>query len=143
MSKIVFFSIPAYGHTNPTIEVVRSLTQRGNIVRYYSFDIFREKIEAAGGQFVSCDAYMPPTPKDFEKRVKYDFSSLIGMVTHVTVGMEASVCAELQDFRPDCIVSDSVCIWGKLFAKKMKIPMVCSTTTFNKFSNSSTFVGFT
>lgn len=27
MSKIVFFSIPAYGHTNPTIEIVRSYPQ--------------------------------------------------------------------------------------------------------------------
>jgi len=130
MSKIVFFSIPAYGHTNPTIEVVRALTQRGNTVRYYSFDMFRGKIEAAGAQFVSCDAYLPPIPKDFEYRTRYDFSSLISMITHTTVSMEVSVCTELKDFLPDCIVSDSICIWGKLFAKKMKIPMVCSTTTF-------------
>ena len=27
MSKIVFFCIPAYGHTNPTIEVVRELVK--------------------------------------------------------------------------------------------------------------------
>lgn len=27
MSKIVFFSIPAYGHTNPTIEVINELTK--------------------------------------------------------------------------------------------------------------------
>ena len=26
MSKIVFFCIPAYGHTNPTLGVVRELT---------------------------------------------------------------------------------------------------------------------
>ena len=29
MSRIVFFSIPAYGHTNPTVEVVRQLVRRG------------------------------------------------------------------------------------------------------------------
>lgn len=33
MSKIVFFSIPAYGHTNPTIEVVRELSTRGHEVK--------------------------------------------------------------------------------------------------------------
>lgn len=35
MSKIVFFCIPAHGHTNPTIEVIRELVARGNEVVYY------------------------------------------------------------------------------------------------------------
>ena len=39
MSKIVFFSMPAHGHTNPTIEVVRELVNKGNEVVYYSFYI--------------------------------------------------------------------------------------------------------
>ena len=36
MSKIVFFCIPAHGHTNPTLGVVRELTARGHEVLYYS-----------------------------------------------------------------------------------------------------------
>ena len=48
MRRIVFFSIPAWGHTNPTVEVVRQLTAQGHQVRYYSFEPFREKLEAAG-----------------------------------------------------------------------------------------------
>ena len=32
MSKIVFFSIAAHGHTNPTIQVVRELVNRGHEV---------------------------------------------------------------------------------------------------------------
>ncbi|KOR25174.1 hypothetical protein [Clostridium sp. L74] len=36
MSKIVFFSIPAHGHTNPTIAVVDELVKRRNEVWYYS-----------------------------------------------------------------------------------------------------------
>ena len=130
MSKIVFFGIPAYGHTNPTIEVVRALTSRGHEVRYYSFNAFREKIEEARAQFISCDAYLPPVLEEVERRTQYDFFSLIGMFTNITVGMSNFVCKELQEYEPDCIVSDSLCIWGKLLAKKMNIPMVCSTTSF-------------
>ena len=44
MSKIFFFCIPAWGHTNPTIPVVKELVSRGHQVRYYSFEMFREKI---------------------------------------------------------------------------------------------------
>lgn len=130
MSKIVFFSIAAHGHTNPTIEIVRALTHRGHSVRYYSYEMFRERIEAAGAVFIPCDTYMPPVMKNLERRVKYDFSGLIEMVTNVTISMEDKVCAELQDFQPDCIVADSMCIWGKLYAKKLNIPYICSTTTF-------------
>ena len=50
--RILWFCIPAYGHTNPTIEVVRELVRRGHEVRYYSFEEFRDKIEGAGADFV-------------------------------------------------------------------------------------------
>ena len=33
------FNIPAYGHTNPTLQVVSELVSRGHDVRYYSYDI--------------------------------------------------------------------------------------------------------
>lgn len=130
MNKIVFFSIPAYGHTNPTIELVRELVSRGNEVWYYSFNEFKEKIENAGAKFISCDDYIPPLlPKD-EKKVGKDFSALIEMVVDTTIALDNKVCKELQEINPDCIVSDSMSIWGKLFALKLDIPYICSTTTF-------------
>lgn len=130
MSKIVFFSIPAYGHTNPTIEVIRELTKYGHKVLYYSFDEFKEIIENAGAAFVSCDAYLPPAPPDLEKKVGKDFSALIEMLADTTMNLDEKVCTELREYKPDCIVSDSMCFWGKLFAIKLKIPYICSTTTF-------------
>lgn len=57
MSKIVFFCIPAHGHTNPTLEVVKELVRGGHQVWYYSYNAMREKIESAGAVFVSCDDY--------------------------------------------------------------------------------------
>ena len=59
MSRIVWFCIPAWGHTNPTVEVVRALTARGHQVRYYTFAPFREKLEAAGAEVRLCDEFMP------------------------------------------------------------------------------------
>ncbi|MEA5011482.1 MAG: macrolide family glycosyltransferase [Angelakisella sp.] len=130
MSKIVFFCIYAHGHTNPTIEVVRELTRRGHEVWYYSFDEFREKIEGAGAKFISCNAFLPPAPADLEKKIGRDFVSLIEMTVDTTLALEPVVCPALQEFKPDCIVSDSICLWGKLFAAKLQVPLVCSTTTF-------------
>ena len=67
MSKIVFFNIPAHGHTNPTLGVVKELVSRGHQVWYFSYNTMREKIESAGAAFVSCDDYdmeQKLTPKD-------------------------------------------------------------------------------
>lgn len=130
MSRIVFFSIPAHGHTNHTVEVVRTLAARGHRVRYYSFEEFRGRLEGAGAEFVPCDSYLPPAPRDVERRIGRDFASLIGMVVDVTVAMEERVLGELAAFRPHCIVADSLCIWGKLYAERLGVPLVCSTTTF-------------
>ena len=57
MSKIVFFCIPAHGHTNPTLGVVRELVSRGHRVIYYSYEMFRDKIEATGAELIACDDY--------------------------------------------------------------------------------------
>ena len=130
MSRIAFFSIPAHGHTNPTVEVVRTLVARGHRVRYYSFEEFRGRLEGAGAEFVPCDSYLPPAPRDVERRIGRDFASLIGMVVDVTAAMEERVLGELAAFRPHCIVADSLCIWGKLYAERLGTPLVCSTTTF-------------
>lgn len=130
MSKIVFFCIPAYGHTNPTIEVVRELTKRGHEVWYYSFSMFRKKIEGAGAKYIECDKYVPELKAEDEKKIGKDFAALIEMTVDTTIALDEKVCKELNEFHPDCIVSDSLCFWGKLFAAKLNIKYVCSTTSF-------------
>ena len=72
MSKIVFFCIPAHGHTNPTLGVVRELVERGHEVLYYSYNSFREKLEAAGARFVSCDDY------DVEQKLGHKDATRVG-----------------------------------------------------------------
>ena len=130
MSRIAFFCIPAWGHTSPPVEVVRALTSQGHQVRYYSFAPFREKLESAGAEVVLCDGALPPAPPDLDRKVGRDFTALVQMVTDTTLALEEKVCRELETFRPEVIVSDSICFWGKLFAGKLGVPYVCSTTTF-------------
>ena len=62
--KIAWFCIPAHGHTNPTLGIVKELTSAGHQVYYFSFEMFREKIEQAGAVFIGCDGY------DFEMEDK-------------------------------------------------------------------------
>ena len=130
MARIAFFSIYAFGHTNPTLAVVGELTRRGHRVRYYSFSPFQKAIEAAGGEFVRCDAYLPPPPPDVDRQVGRDFAGLVEMITDTTLAMDGPIGRDLREFAPHCVVSDSLCFWGKLWSAKLGLPYVCSTTTF-------------
>lgn len=132
MSKIVFFCIPAHGHTNPTLGVVRELVSRGHQVWYYSYNIMQEKIESAGAIFVSCDDYdmeQKLSPKD-AVRVGKDLAFSTKILVDTTLALDDKVCTDMVQLKPDCIVADSMAVWGKAVAIKLGIPFVSSTTTF-------------
>jgi len=138
MKKIVFFCIPAHGHTNPTLGVVRELISRGHQVWYYSYHMMREKIEATGAVFISCDDYdmeQKLTPKD-SIRVGKDLAFSTKILVDTTLALDDKVCTDMEQLRPDCIVADSMAVWGKAVAMKLGIPFVSSTTTFafNQYS---------
>lgn len=138
MSKIVFFCIPAHGHTNPTLCVVSELVSQGHQVWYYSYNIMREKIESAGATFISCDdcdAEAKLSPKD-SARVGKDLAFSTKILVDTTLALDEKVCNDMEKLKPDCIVADSMALWGKAVALKLGIPYVCSTTTFafNKHS---------
>ena len=132
MARIVFFCIPAHGHTNPTLGVVKELVARGHEVRYYSYKPFREKIEAAGAKFIGCDDF------DAELRLSGAEAARLGsdlklstrVLVDTTLSLDDMVCREMEAWKPDCIVADSMAVWGKAVAKKLGIPVVSSTTTF-------------
>ncbi len=132
MSKIVFFCIPAHGHTNPTLGVVRELVSRGHQVWYYSFNVMREKIESFGATFISCDDYdteQKLNAKD-STRVGKDLAFSTKILVDTTLALDDKVCKEMKELKPDCIVADSMALWGKAVALKLGIPFVSSTTTF-------------
>ncbi|MBQ2911664.1 MAG: glucosyltransferase, partial [Clostridia bacterium] len=132
MSKIVFFCIPAHGHTNPTLGVVRELVKRGHQVWYYSYEMMREKIEGAGAIFIPCDQYDGEMKLSKAEGVKIgkDLALSIRVLVDTTLALDEIVCRHMAEIKPDCIVADSMAVWGKAAAKKLGIPFVSSTTTF-------------
>ncbi|MDE6750933.1 MAG: glycosyl transferase [Lachnospiraceae bacterium] len=131
MKKIAFFCIPAHGHTNPMLPVAAELVRRGNIVRFYSFDEFKEKIRATGAEFISCDSFLPELTKQEEINLKnVSITEMTIQDIRITLGMNDFLDKEFKSFNPDVVYTDSVCFWGKLNAWKHNVPMVVSTSTF-------------
>ncbi len=135
--RIAWFCIPAHGHTNPTLAVVRELTRAGHQVFYFSFAEFREKIEEAGASFVSCDgASLSMEDAANSDRVGKDKAFAAELLVSSTLALDGLTTRKIEEIRPDLIVSDSVAYWGKLAAMKHGLPYVSSTTTFafNRYS---------
>ena len=135
--KIAWFCIPAHGHTNPTLGLVRELTAAGHQVYYFSFEMFREKIEQAGAVFIGCDGYdFEMEDKENADRVGKDKAFATELLVSSTLALDDMTTEKVRAIRPDIVVSDSVAFWGKLVAMKHGLPYVSSTTTFafNRYS---------
>ena len=135
--KIAWFCIPAHGHTNPTLGLVKTLTEAGHQIWYFSFEEFREKIESAGAAFIGCDGYdFDMEDKENADRVGKDKVFATELLVSSTLALDEMTSRVIGEIRPDVIVSDSVAFWGKLAAMKHGLPYVSSTTTFafNRYS---------
>ena len=113
------------------LPVAAELVKRGNTVRFYSFDEFRDKINATGAEFISCDAYLPALSEQEEDGLKnISTTEMTVQDIRITLSMDGFLDEEFKTFRPDLVYTDSVCFWGKLSAWKHHVPMVVSTSTF-------------
>ena len=131
MKRVACFCIPAHGHTNPMLAVVRALVARGNRVRFYSFAPFEAAIRDTGAEFVSCDGYLSELTAAEEAGLKrVSVTEMTVQDLRITLTMDGFLDEEYAGFRPDVVFSDSVCFWGKLFAMKHGVPLVVSTSTF-------------
>lgn len=134
---IAWFCIPAYGHTNPTVGLVREMTAAGHKVYYFSFEQFRTELEAAGAVLIPCDGYPLGVDDDSAERVAKDTAFATEVMVSATLALEDMLAEQIKTLSPDLIVTDSVAHWGKLTAIKYGIPYVSSTTTFafNRYSS--------
>ena len=131
MKKIMIFCIPAHGHTNPILPVAKELVSRGDEVRFYSFDEFRDKIVKTGAEYISCDRFLAKLSKQEEENMKnVNTTEMSIQDIRITINMTEFLDSEYRSFSPDAVYSDSACFWGKLSAWKHKVPLVVSTSTF-------------
>ena len=127
MSKVVFFSIPAYGHTNPTLPLVEELVKRGEEVIYYSTNEFKEKILATGAEY---RAYVFSGHDYDSHHSGKNLSFLYYLMIKITVDQLDVLLDAIQDLKPDYIIHDAICAWGRYVAAVCKIPAISSITTF-------------
>lgn len=121
----VFFNVPAHGHINPTLPVVRALVDAGERVVYYVTEPFAGMVEEAGAEFrpygtLPLDPDRPdPNPVRLAADLLQTALVLLPRLLH-----------EVPAVRADYAVHDSLCPWGRLAAGALGLRSACSVTTF-------------
>lgn len=124
MGCIVYFSLPAHGHINPTLPVVRELVQRQQQVVYYSTEQFRQAIEHTGAQFrcYSAPFDMPERGPGRFARVSTTLETLLDLTFSVLEHDLKTVRAS----SPTHIMYDSFAPWGNFVAQLLQLPTIAS-----------------
>jgi MGT family glycosyltransferase len=128
MAKIVYANIPAHGHTNPTLPLVKTLVAHGHQVIYYSGEDMRELIQRTGAEFRSY-----PDPMPSSKRISEALHEMIN-ATMIFIELSENHTAwfieEMRREKPDVIVYDTTAMWGYIAGRILNIPHICSVTHF-------------
>lgn len=128
MAKIAYVGLPAHGHTNPTLPVMKELVERGHEVLYYNAEWFRDKVEPTGV------TYRPlPEPLPTEREVSEALHELIDasdIISRMAPHLTRFLIGEFERERPDLVIYDSAAMWGYIAARTHNIPNICFVTTF-------------
>lgn len=128
MAKIAYVGLPAHGHTNPTLPVMKELVDRGHHVLYYNAESFRDKLAPTGVDFRPL-----PEPMPTEKELSDALHELIDasiILSRMSAPLARYLIDEFSREQPDLVIYDSAAMWGYIAARTHHIPNICFITTF-------------
>lgn len=129
MSHIAMTGMPAAGHVNPSLPLVRELVGRGVDVTYYSTGEFADAVERAGAKF---RAYPEGAigSRDIAAATQSGSSvRVVAKVLEATLSLVPFLREEFARERPDAVAYDSNALWGRVTAAGLGLPTISFMTT--------------
>ena len=129
MARIVFLSVPAYGHLNPVLPIMRELVRRGHHVTVFDEAPFEPLIRATGADFV-----VYPKAMSMEDMAAVlmdgDLIETFELFVRVSAPLYDFCKRALQNDRPDVLVIDGIALWGEMTGRRLRIPTVVTSPFF-------------
>lgn len=139
---IAVVSLGAFGHVNPTLELVTELVRRGVRVTYFCTEAFRPIVEPTGARFVAVPSWMEAHAGETGAD-KADVAATVPFLfLHEAQAYLEPVLAVLKEDHPDAIVHDFAGIAGTLAADVLGVPNVMLYTSYPANGEYSVAAGF-
>lgn len=128
MGKAFFFNVSGGGHVIATYGLVGELVRRGEEVVYYEVPRFQQEIEALGAEFRPYPEIRPYTGPLARYPYHHELD-LAPILTWCALEWLPQLLERVRQDRPDYVVHDSLCIWGRVIAHLLGVPAFCSIHT--------------
>lgn len=121
--RAIYYNIFGIGHIRPTLPLISELTRRGVDILYHSSPSRKALIETTGAVFKNYgrDDY---SANDYNPNKNFVLQNL-----PAAKGLLSFLQQEIEEYRPDFILYDSMAPWGYIIAKIYNIPAFCLVTT--------------
>ncbi|MGW2374559.1 macrolide family glycosyltransferase [Kitasatospora sp. NPDC001683] len=116
---IVMVNIPAHGHVNPSLDVIRELVARGHRVSYVNDPSFAEQIEATGARLVPHETGLAILKGAVDPGI-----NVHGMIFDEAQAMLPRMREAFEDDRPDLVLYDFMAYAGRVLAESWGVPSV-------------------
>lgn len=131
---IAVVSLGAFGHVNPTLQLVSELVSRGERVTYFTTEDFRKVVEPTGATFVPVPSWMANNAPQNEKNDEGDDAGVAAVVPFLFLNEAGAyidtVLEVLRGDVPDAILHDFAGIAGTMAADVLGVPNVMLYTSY-------------
>jgi len=134
MRKVVFLNFPTHGCINPLLATASELVNRSEKIIYYCTEEFRNKIEQTGAEFRPYQGLVNEFQID-----NFNLYKALKLNLEMTVDKLDHNLDIIRKEKPDYIIHDSLCTWGKHIASLLDIPAVNLMHSFPVTNSSITY----
>ncbi|NMO15537.1 glycosyl transferase [Pyxidicoccus fallax] len=126
-AHIAMVSIPAHGHVNPNLEVIRELVARGHRVTYANDAAFADVIRDTGAELVP---YTSTLPREGVEAWPEDTISQLDVFLDDSRAMLPQLRAAYEKDRPDLFLYDIAGYAARILAENWERPAIQLSPTF-------------
>ncbi len=127
MARLVYLSLPAHGHLNPVLPLIRQLVQRfGHDVLVYSTPEFELRITRCGGQFRAYPAN-PLTAVGLSQVVRDgNMANLSRLLLEASESLIPFALGEIGREMPHAVLFDAAAVWAAVASRVLAVRSVAT-----------------
>lgn len=123
--RAIFYSVKGTGHVNPTLPLVRALSERGHEVAYVLTREWKERIEALGARYHNTGE----GDTHFTTAAYHPAGLFLRELMPAAAAVVPHLLEHARALRPDVIVYDTFAPWARVIGEVLGCPMVGSLST--------------